>query len=236
MDPTGLLEAVLAVAVYPGALFLAVGAVLHRSFGGRSAGLRAAAHLPALSIAPVLSAVVAAAMLPLPGSPAVRLPPPTGAAGNVVAVIVLLAIAVDLGAASRRVAIFATAAALPVMALAASRQTLSVLAISTSSGAGGLAARWAAAAILVLAAASTGGGRAASLVATALALSAAALTLPAALDGLSTIASALACLGVVALSGLVGRILAKAPRRLLAGAGATASVAGTVLALVSAHV
>src|SRR5450755_1152661 len=118
MDPTGLLDAILAVAVYPGGLFLALGALLHSSLAGRRPVAGASRAIPAPSLLPVLAATVATALLPMVGSPALRLPPGTGVAPNVVVVLVLLAVAVDLGGASRPASLIAAAAAAPVLALA----------------------------------------------------------------------------------------------------------------------
>ncbi|MGH7723034.1 MAG: hypothetical protein ACRENL_09445 [Candidatus Dormibacteria bacterium] len=233
MDPTGLLDAVLAVAVYPGAAFLALAALVHLRLAGRPTGLGTRGPVPAPSLLPVVAAIVATAMLPLVGSPALRLPPVTGVAGNVVVVGVLLAVAVDLAGASRRAGLVAAAAAAPVLALAAAGSTLSVAAISSAGGAGGVAARSLAAGILVMAATLTGSGRAASVVAAALALTGAALVLPTALPGPPAIACALASLGVVALSGLLGRLHRQAPSPARAASAATAAAAGTTLALLS---
>jgi hypothetical protein len=236
MDPTGLLEAVLAVAVYPGAAFLTLAALLHARMAGRASGLGTRRAVPATSLFPALAATVATAMLPMIGSPVLRLPPVTGVAGNVVAVVVLLAVAVDLGGGSRRVSALAAAAAVPVLALAAAGSTVSVAAISTAGGTSGLAARSLSAAILVMAASVPVGGRAASVVAAALGLAAAALVIPAALHDLAPIACALASIGVVALSGLLARLLRRAPASGLAAAAGVAAAAGTALALLSSRV
>lgn len=234
MDPTGLLDAVLAVAAYPGAAFLALAAVGHRWLGGQGLAPRPG-RIPAAGLVPALSAVVATAMLPLPGSPALRLPPPNGAAGNAVAIIVLFAVAVDLGAGSRRAAMLAGAAAVPVLGLAASVETLSVLSISTAGAPGDLVARCLAAAILLLASTLTAGGRAASVVAASLALAGGSLVIPAALPGAPAAASAAACLGAVALSGVLARLRDRWTVAALTAAGGVASLAGTALALLAAH-
>lgn len=236
MDPTGLLDAVLAVAVYPGALFLAAAALLHRAVSGRRLALRhPAGAVPTATLLTTVAAIVACAMLPLPSSPALRLPPPAGAPGNVVAVIVLLAIAVELGAASRRVAALAAAAAVPVLALAAAGSTASVEAISTAPGALGAGARLSAAAVLLLAAASTAQGRAASAVVASLGLAAAALVIPAALPDAAPPLGATACLGLVALSGVLARLHDRWSAAGLAAVGSAGALAGTILALLSAR-
>lgn len=236
MDPTGLLDAVLAVSIYPGAAFIALAALLHRRVAGRRGTvLTAPGAVPVATLLPTLAATVAAAMLPLPGSPALRLPPPAGATGNVIAVAVLLAVAVDLGSMSRRAALLATAAAVPVLALAAAGSTLSVAAIAVAGGTPATAARSVSAALLVLAGATTGGSRAASVVMSVLGVAAAALALPAALADAPPVLGALAALGVVALSGVLARIRDRWGVRVLTVAGAAGAVGGTVLALLSAR-
>jgi hypothetical protein len=236
VDPSGLLEAVLAVAVYPGAAYLILAALLHRLVAGRPSGLGSPGPVPAATLLPVIAATVATAMLPMTGSPALRLPPATGVAPNVVALAVLLAVAVDLGGSSKRVSLLAAAAAVPILALAANQATLSAVAVSTSGGGTGLAARSLAAAILVLAAASTAGGRAASVVVAALALTGASLVIPAALADAPPIACAAASLGVVALGGAVARLSLRWPSTALTGAGLAAAAGGSVLAFLSNRV
>jgi hypothetical protein len=235
MDPTGLLDAVLAVAVYPGALFLALGSLVRRRVAGEGSGPRSPGVPPAISLVPVLSAVVGTAMLPLTGSPALRLPPLLGAPGNVVAIIVLLAIAADLGGGSRAAAALAAGAALPILGLAASLGTLNVIAISTAGGTAALTARAVAAAVLVLAASLVAGGRSAAVVAAALALAGGSLVVPSALRADPPVLCGLACLGTVVVSSILARLRDRWPRRLLTAAGTAACVAGTVLALLAAR-
>lgn len=233
MDPTGLLEAVLADAVYPGAAFLAVAALVHRRLAGRSGPAAPQGPVPAASLLPVLAATVATAMLPLVGAPAPRLPPTGGVAGNVIVVAVLFAVAVDLGIGSRRVSALAAAAALPVLALAAAGNTVSVLALSSATGGAALAARIAAAVLLVLAASATATGQVASVVSAALALAGAALVLPLALHTAPAVACASAALGVVAVSGALARLRHRWGVSVLATAGVIGSLGGTALALLS---
>jgi hypothetical protein len=236
MDPTGLLDAVLAVAVYPGAAFLVVAALLHRRLAGRSAGSGAPrGPVPSASMLPVLAATVATAMLPLVGQPALRLPPTAGVAGNVVVIAVLMAVAVDLGAASRRVSALAAAAGVPVLALASAGSTVSVVAIADAQGVAALAARITAATLLMLAASANAAGRAASVVSAALALAAAALLIPAALHDAPPIACAGASLGVVALSGVLGRLRHRWRVAILTAAGVVGALGGTALALLSSR-
>jgi hypothetical protein len=233
MDPTGLLDAVLAVAVYPGVAFLAVAALLHGRLARRRALAGAPGPVPAASLLPVVAATVATAMLPMVGAPALRLPPASGVAGNIVVVGVLLAVAVDLGGGSRWVSALAAAAAVPVLALAAAGSTVSVVAISTAGGATALAARVLAAALLVLAASVASAGRAASAVSAALALAGAALVIPWALRDAPPITCAVASLGVVAVSGVLARLRDRWTVTALAAAGLLGAVAGTAMALLS---
>lgn len=236
MDPTGLLDAVLAVAVYPGAVFLAVAALLHRRLAGRGTPSGTPrGPLPSASILPVLAATVATAMLPLVDQPALRLPPTGGVAANVVVAAVLLAVAVDLGAESRRVRALAAAAAIPILALASAGSTVSVVAIANSPGAPALAARISAAVLLLLAASVSGAGRAAAAVSAALALAAAALVLPAALHDAPPIACAAASLGVVALSGAAARLRDRWGVAVLTAAGVIGALGGAALALLSSR-
>jgi hypothetical protein len=236
MDPTGLLDAVLAVAVYPGVAFLAVAALLHGRLEGRRAATSAPGPVPAASLLPVLAAAVATAMLPMVGAPGLRLPPAAGVAGNVVAITILLAVAVDLGGGSRRVSALAAAAALPVIGLAAAGSTISVVAISTAGGTAAVAARVVAAILLVLAASLASAGRAATAVSAALALAGAALVIPAALRDAPPITCALASLGVVAVSGVLARWRDRWTVVVLSTAGIAGALAGTSLALLSSRV
>ena len=206
MDPTGLLDSVLAVAVYPGASFLALAALLRTRLAGRRAALRPGGPPPAISLVPATSAVIAAAMLPVVGSPMLRLPPPSGAAGNVVAVLVLLAISVDLGARSTAAGWLAAAAALPVLALATTLGTLDVETVVRAPGAGGIAARALAAALLVIASSLCGEGRVAALVSATLALTGAAMVIPSALRDQPPVVCAVASMVVVVVSGLAARL------------------------------
>jgi hypothetical protein len=235
VDPTGLLDAVLAVAVYPGAVFLVLAALLRSALAGRRAALRTGGPPPATSLVPAMAAVVAVAMLPMVGSPISRLPPPSGAGGNVVAILLLLAVAVDLGARSRAAATLAAAAALPVLALATTLGTLDVETVVRAPGAAGIAARALAAALLVAAASLCGESRPAALVSAALALTGAALVIPSALRGQPPVLCAVACMGAVMVSGVSARLRDLWPRPLLAAGAAVATAAATVLALVSAR-
>jgi hypothetical protein len=89
MDPLGLLLEVVALAVYPGGLFLAGLAWITY----RGAGLGDGAPLDVRGLAAIAAAVVAAAMAPLPGTPASSLPPDGGATPNLIAAVVLVVVA-----------------------------------------------------------------------------------------------------------------------------------------------
>lgn len=92
MDPLGLLLEVVALAAYPGGLFLAVMAWLTY----RGAGMERSTSLDARGLAAIAIAAVAAAMAPLPGTPAASLPPPGGATANLVAAVLLIVVSGSL--------------------------------------------------------------------------------------------------------------------------------------------
>jgi hypothetical protein len=88
MDPLGLLLAIVAVAVYPGGLFVVgVGWLTHRA-----AGMPPRTRLDARSLAAIVIAALAASMASLPGSPAAALPPPGGATPNLAVALLLLVV------------------------------------------------------------------------------------------------------------------------------------------------
>lgn len=89
MDPLGLLLEAVAIAVYPGGLFLAGLAWLMRWAGGTPAGTVTDVR----RVAAIVAATLAAAMASLPGSPAAAIPPPGGAAPNLAAAVLLLFVA-----------------------------------------------------------------------------------------------------------------------------------------------
>jgi hypothetical protein len=89
MDPLGLLLEVVALAIYPGGLFLAGLAWITY----RGAGLGRGTPLDLRGLAAVAAAVVAAAMAPLPGTPAASLPPDGGATPNLIAAVLLVVVA-----------------------------------------------------------------------------------------------------------------------------------------------
>ena len=92
MDPLGLLLEVVALAVYPGGLFL--GALAWITW--RGAGLPRGGPPDARGLAAIAASIVAAAMAPLPGTPAASLPPPGGATPNLVAALLLVVVAGSL--------------------------------------------------------------------------------------------------------------------------------------------
>jgi hypothetical protein len=89
VDPLGLLLEVVALAVYPGGAFLAALALIT----SRGAGLARGAALDIRGLAAVAAAMVAAAMAPLPGTPAASLPPDGGATPNLIAAVLLVVVA-----------------------------------------------------------------------------------------------------------------------------------------------
>ena len=92
MDPLGLLLEIVALAVYPGGLFLGALAWISR----RGAGLPRGGPPDARGLAASAAAIVAAAMAPLPGTPAASLPPPGGATPNLIAAVLLVVVAGSL--------------------------------------------------------------------------------------------------------------------------------------------
>ena len=92
MDPLGLLLEVVALAVYPGGIFL--GAMAWITW--RGAGLPRGDALDLRALAAIGAAIVAAAIAPLPGTPAASLPPPGGATPNLIAAVLLVVAAGSL--------------------------------------------------------------------------------------------------------------------------------------------
>lgn len=140
MDPLGLLLEVVAVAVYPGGLFLALLACLTH----RTAGVPAGSGLDVRGLAAITAAALAASMASLPGSPAASLPPPGGAAPNLLAAALLLFAAGSLlaqpqWAARRAVALCLGGVSLLVLGLVAA--SFSIPSVSAAGGAGAETAR-----------------------------------------------------------------------------------------------
>jgi hypothetical protein len=94
MDPLGLLLDIVAVAVYPGGLFLAALAVIVQ----RAGGLTRVRQMDARALGAVIAATLAASMAALPGSPAASLPPPGGATPNLAAAVLLLFVGASIAA------------------------------------------------------------------------------------------------------------------------------------------
>lgn len=92
MDPLGLLLEVVALAAYPGGVFLAVMAWVT----WRGAGMERSTPLDVRGLAAIAIAAVAAAMAPLPGTPAASLPPPGGSTPNLVAAVLLIVVSGSL--------------------------------------------------------------------------------------------------------------------------------------------
>jgi len=89
MDPIGLLGAVVALAVYPGGLTLALLSRVVHVATGRPGPVASGWSRP--SLLALAAAALATALLPLPGSPAGTLPPGTGPDANLLAIGLLLA-------------------------------------------------------------------------------------------------------------------------------------------------
>lgn len=150
MDPLGLLLEIVAVAVYPGALFLAGLVWIIR----RAAGLPRGLQVDGGALVAIVAATVAASMAQLPGSPAASIPPPGGATPNLIPCVLLLVVAGSLAAPQpwslRRIAVLVPAAAsLVLMGLLGS--TFSISGIAGSGGGTGEAARILAAATVLIA-------------------------------------------------------------------------------------
>lgn len=133
MEVTGLLAAALAVAVFPGGLYLASAAVAS-SRGG------AARRLETLSppeIAGLVAITFAAALLPLPGAPSQLIPTTGGAPPNLLALLLLAGVVLGLATAPRwdtwRCAAVA-AATLPLLALSAQGSTLTATTVASLQG------------------------------------------------------------------------------------------------------
>lgn len=140
MDPLGLLLEVVALAAYPGGVFLAVMAWIT----ARGAGMERGAALDQRGLAAIAAAAVAAAMAPLPGTPAASLPPPGGATPNLIAAVVLLVTAASLVARGpwslrRRILVVLTGTAIVLLGLVAT--SFSPTSISGTPGGPSAAAR-----------------------------------------------------------------------------------------------
>jgi hypothetical protein len=127
MDVLGLFAAVVAVTLFPGGVYAsaAAGGAL---WAGRLVPARGDTAWTPAALAAAALLLFAAALVPLPQSPATALPSPDGAPSNVLAVLLLAGAGIALGTSPRwtrpRVAA-AAAATLPLLVLAAQAATLS---------------------------------------------------------------------------------------------------------------
>lgn len=150
MDPLGLLLEIVAIAVYPGGLFLAALVWLSR----RAAGLPPGMQLDGGGLVAVVAAALAASMASLPGSPAASIPPSGGATPNLVACVLLLVVAASLVAPHpwslrRLAAVVMAGASLVLVGLVGA--TYSISTIAGSGGGTGTSARILAAATVLVA-------------------------------------------------------------------------------------
>jgi hypothetical protein len=241
LDSLGVLAAIAAVAAYPGGAFAGVCAVAAAG-GGRLSP--APSRWPVSSVAAAACALVACALLPLPGSPAASLPDHGGAAPNLVAVLVLLAAAITLSGAprwdrSRVIAAVAVTAALLTLGTAAATYAFPVLV--GLPGDDLTHARLAAAAAVLLAGPhlaapadlSAPRGARGLMLATCVVL-AASLVLPRALASLPALLTAglvvVAAAAYAAVVAVLGRRSVGAVAATLAATAAAASIAFSVLA------
>lgn len=196
MDPLGVAEAVLAITVYPGGLFLALAV-----WGpARLAGASWRRMPTPRELGALVALDLAVAMAPLPASPATSLPPAGGPGPDLVVMAVLVAAAVALTAprpwsARRLAAGAAIIAALSLAAIAAA--SLGLVAIAGQPGAEMEAvSAFAAAAVLAAAPEICGSPRRAPLtrpvVLVGVALLGLSLLVPAGLVGWAALAGAVA--------------------------------------------
>jgi hypothetical protein len=213
VDPLGALEALTAVALYPGALFVAALAAAFAWASGSSPGRRVGAG----QLTAMLAAAVAAGLAPAPGSVAAALPPPPafGVEPNLGAAILLEGLAVSLAGGGRwdraRVAL-SLASLAPVLVLAALAATLSLPLLAGMPGALVAAGRALAAGALLaaglLASPPQGAGDTARVFTLAsLTVLAGSLALSASTAQLPAPAGAAALAGVALVYGLVARVL-----------------------------
>jgi hypothetical protein len=239
MDTLALLSAVVAVLLYPGGAYLAGAAVLAC---GRAA---VPVRWTAPGAAGVVCAGLAAALLPLPGSPAISLPGRSGPSPNLLGMLVLLAAAVALTGPvrwSRPRLLVAVAATVPALALAAAAATFSLPVIVGLPGTRLAIARDLAAVAVLLAAplllpdepgASPPPARA--LVLGVVVLAGMSLWAPAALPNLPGAAAALVVLAAVAAHGRLAPALGRRAARQVSAVAAAAAVAAVVLGAVTAR-
>ena len=244
MDTLSLFAAVVAVALFPGGVYVAAiaGGV---AAGGRLPRAQGSPWSP-VTVAATVLLLFAAALVPLPGSPAQVLPLNDGAPANLLAALLLLGGGIAAGTAPRwsrwRVAA-GTAAAAPLLTLAAGAATLDFPVVVALPGREPAAARALAAAAILLATpvlgppADTTVPRALRALLVAVpALVAAVLLAPPGWAGLpAAVAATLVFGGAVVYAGAAGLLVRLLPRRtmpfaLLASMAAIASITLTLLA------
>jgi hypothetical protein len=140
MDPLGLLLSVVALAAYPGGVFLAAMAWIT----ARGAGLQRGGPLDVRGLAAISMAAVGAAMAPLPGTPAASLPPTGGATPNLVAAMLAIVVAGSLVAPqpwSRRRGVLVGFGGISIVLLGLVAASFSSTDISGASGSTAAAAR-----------------------------------------------------------------------------------------------
>jgi hypothetical protein len=241
MDPLGLLLDIVAVAIYPGGLFLAALALITQRAGALPRG----GAIDVRALGAIIAATLAASMASLPGSPAASLPPPGGATPNLAAGILLLFVAGSLAAQEpwsiRRVALsgFGGAALILLGLVAAS---FSVATIAGAAGGEAAAARILAAATVLVALPlivqphAESAGAMGRLAVTAASLEVVlALLVPPSLHWPATVIAVGAVVGGVVVYGLLLRAARAATRReypaLIALAGACCAAATVVAVL-----
>ena len=134
MDPLGLLLEVVALAVYPGGLFLAALAWITCAAPGLTRGIHRSTFA---GLAAIAAAVVAAAMAPLPGTPASSLPPDGGATPNLIAAVLLVVVAGALVAPepwSRRRRVLVTFGGISIVLLGLGATSFSSTDIAAAAG------------------------------------------------------------------------------------------------------
>lgn len=258
MDRLGLLAAVVALVVYPGGLFALLAGIVVGLVGGQRPSLGTTSDRGAALGA--LLVLVAAAMLPLPGSPAGAIPE-GGAPSNLLALLVLLGVGTALlgdhateaastrerpagrgpGAATegRLQLAAAGAAALPVLGLAMGAASIASGVVAGLPGTRLVVARALTAAVLVLCAPlvgarTRGAGRGGRAIAEGVCLLlAAAVAEPQRLTAAPGVASAAYALAVVAGGATLGLAVRRARLPALACA-ASLGLTATLLALIGA--
>lgn len=140
MDPLGLLLEAVAIAVYPGGLFLAgLAWLMHRA-----AGTPVGTVMDVRRVAAIVAATLAASMASLPGSPAAAIPPPGGAVPNLAAAVLLLFVAGGLVAPEpwsfRRRALLGLGG-ISMLLLGLTAASFSIPALAGAGGTGATAAR-----------------------------------------------------------------------------------------------